>query len=199
MKRLLTGTVVMLSLAGMSHLAAQTPSTTPPPASPAPASPAPAPPAAGQPPANAQAPDADGRGATGLTDGQIGDQVDAKIAKLKATLRLTADQSRDWPSLESTLHDFSVDQFKRQTALSMERENRRETRRRDRSSDGGQADARPDEIDNMRRDADSLTARADNLRRIASAAEPLFRTMSESQKRDMIQFLHRSFADRRDD
>ena len=194
MKALLVGTIVMLGLGGTNHLAAQT-SNTPP----AETSPTPVPPAAGQPLVNAPPPVADSRGPAGLTDSQIGDQVDAKIAKLKANLRLTADQGRDWPSLESTLHDFGIDQFKRQTALSTERETRRESRRRDRSNDGDQGEARPDEIDNMRRDADSLTARADNLRRIASAAEPLFRTMNEGQKREMVQFLHRSFADRRDE
>ena len=194
MKSLLVGAVVMLSSGGIGQLAAQTSAPMPAQTSPAPA----APPAAVQPPSTVPAPATEGRG-SGLTDGQIGDQVDAIIAKLKANLRLSADQNRDWPSLESTLHDFGIDQVKRQMAFSMERENRRETRRRDRSNDGNESDARPDEIDNMRRDADSLTTRADNLRRIASAAEPLFRTMNEGQKREMVQFLHRSLADRRDE
>ena len=43
----------------------------------------------------------------------------------------------------------------------------------------------------MRREADALTAQADTLRRVASASEPLFRTLNDGQKRTMLQYFRR--------
>ncbi len=49
---------------------------------------------------------------SGPADNQIANDVDARIARLKADLRLTADQEKNWSGVETALHDYGVDQYK---------------------------------------------------------------------------------------
>jgi len=37
---------------------------------------------------------------------QIANDVDARIALLEANLRLTVDQERNWPGLQTAMHDY---------------------------------------------------------------------------------------------
>ena len=176
-----------VSLGGSCVASGQTPGMLP-----APTAAAPEP--SSQPPTGARS-DATASGHGGLTDNQIADQVDARIANLKAGLRLTSDQDRDWPGLSSVLHDVGVDQLKQRLAASYSRDERREGRYKDRRDAGDPPETSPDAIDGMRREANTLSARADNLRRLANAAEPIFKTLNEGQKRDVVRFLRASFRE----
>lgn len=68
--------------------------------------------------------------ATGPADNQIANEVDARIAQLKANLSLSVDQEKNWPGLQSALHDYGMAQLKN----AMERGNR--PSRRDREQQG---------------------------------------------------------------
>jgi hypothetical protein len=103
--------------------------------------------------------------------------TDARIAGLKAGLKLTAEQEKNWPAVETALRDLS----KQRADRMKERADRRAERREARAS--GQALQRPDAIERLRRGADAMTARAASLKRLADAAEPLYKSLDDGQKR----------------
>jgi hypothetical protein len=122
---------------------------------------------------------------TGPADNQIANDVDARIAFLKAGLRLTVDQEKNWPGLQIVLHDYGIEQFKAPME-NPERPRRRDREDQDRSE-------RPNDIAMLREMADSLTAQGASLKKLADAAEPLYASLDDRQKRDLFQFLRRDF------
>lgn len=96
--------------------------------------------------------------------------TDARIAAVKAGLKLTADQEKLWPPLETAVRDF--------TKLEADRANARRQARQ-----GGEAQAaRPDPVARLSARADSMAATAAALKKIADAAEPLYKTLDDGQK-----------------
>ncbi len=93
--------------------------------------------------------------------------ADARIAALKAGLRLTPEQEKNWPAVEAAIRDLAKERADRMAAF------------RAAQSDNRTA---PDAIDRMRRDADAMNARATALRRFADAAEPLYRSLDQDQQ-----------------
>src|SRR5690348_15701809 len=89
--------------------------------------------------------------------------ADARIAGLKAGLKLTAEQDKDWPAVETAIRELGKERAERMAA-------RREARR-------GDAVAR------LRQGADAMTARAAGLKKLADAAEPLYKSLDDGQKR----------------
>lgn len=89
--------------------------------------------------------------------------TDARIAALRAGLRLTPDQEKLWPAYEAALRD-----------LAKSRAERAEAR---------QSGPRPtDPVERLRRQADALTDMGTGLKRLADAQEPLYKSFDESQK-----------------
>jgi zinc resistance-associated protein len=125
----------------------------------------------------------------GPTDNQIANDVDARIAFLKAGLRLTVEQEKNWPGLQTVLHDYGIGQMK----AAMETPDR--PRRRDR--DDQDRSERPNDIALLREMADNLTARGASLKKLADAAEPLYASLDDRQKRDLFHFLRTDFELRR--
>ena len=142
------------------------------------------------------------------TASQIGDQVDARIAKLKADLRLTEDQSKNWGSVQTALHDIGVNRANRyyqreQPAADTQRDTNAPPPSRDasapppaRDANAPPADARdanrsrmPDIAEYMRREADDLSGRAADLRKLADATGPFYGSLDDGQKRRFIEFL----------
>jgi hypothetical protein len=99
-----------------------------------------------------------------MTGEDVAAFADARIAARKAALKLTPDQERHWPALEQALRE-----------ISKERAARRETRR--------SAERGGDAIQRLRDRADALSTRAAELRRIADAAQPLYQSLDQAQKR----------------
>ncbi len=126
---------------------------------------------------------------TAPVDNQIANEVDARIAELKADLHLTADQEKNWPSLQTALHDYGVGQSKN----AMESANRPNRSERE---EQGQND-RPNDIALMRTMADDLTARGASMKKLADAAEPLYGSLDERQRKELFQFLKADFEKRR--
>ena len=134
---------------------------------------------------------------------QSTDRGDARIAVLKADLRLSPDQAEHWAGLKSALRDIAAKRAK-SWAASHDLQNGRSSsnvpvapdaaitedgQRRDADSERDARKARPDDIDEMRREADAYTVQAANLRQIADAARPLYDTLDDHQRHRLVQFV----------
>src|SRR5262249_40724157 len=91
--------------------------------------------------------------------------TDARIAAMKAGLRLTPDQEKNWPAFETALRD-----------IAKARQERVAARRQDEPRAA-------DPVERLRRQADALTKAGANLKRLADAQEPLYQSLDDSQKR----------------
>jgi len=96
---------------------------------------------------------------------------DARIAGLKAGLRLTPDQEKSWPAVEAAMRELSKDRIARM-----------DERREEREARGDQPRER-DMIASLRQRADIMGKRAAGLTRLANAAEPLYKSLDDGQKR----------------
>lgn len=106
--------------------------------------------------------------------------ADARIAAVKAGLKLTPDQEKLWPPVESAVRDFAKMRIDRANA-------RMEARRgddRDRSADMDNPVAR------LQQRADRMATTAAALKRIADAADPLYKTLDDGQKRRLMMLTH---------
>src|SRR6201985_1812703 len=97
--------------------------------------------------------------------------VDARIAAVHAGLKLNADQEKLWPPVETAVRDFSK--------LRIDRANER-MKMQDNS--GGQKTP-DDPVSRLRERADNMAASSAALKKIADAADPLYKTLDEGQKR----------------
>ena len=98
--------------------------------------------------------------------------TDARIAAVKAGLKLTPDQEKLWPPVEAAVRDFAK--------LRIDRANARMDAQRDDSRDSRKP---VDPVTRLRDRADTMAATAAALKRIAEAADPLYKTLDDSQKR----------------
>src|SRR5262245_44771244 len=92
--------------------------------------------------------------------------ADARVAALKAGLKLTPEQEKNWPPVEAAIRDLAKQRFDRVAA-------RRDAPR----------DAQPDPIQRLRQRADTMTQTAAGLKRLADAADPLYKSLDDGQKR----------------
>jgi hypothetical protein len=95
--------------------------------------------------------------------------VDARIAAVHAGLKLTADQEKLWPPVEAAVRDFAK--------LRIDRANARM------NAGPGSADKPEDPVARLRERADDMGATSAALKKIADAADPLYKTLDEGQKR----------------
>ncbi len=103
-----------------------------------------------------------------LTANQIVARADARAARLKAELRLTPEQEKNWPDFESALHDIAKNRADRLVAARAERGERKEP---------------GDVIEHLNRLAKSLDERSIDLKKLADAAQPLYASLDEQQKK----------------
>ena len=98
--------------------------------------------------------------------------ADARIAAVHAGLKLNADQEKLWPPVESAVRDFAK--------LRLERANARmEARQNDLQDQQKPADP----VARLRERADNMASSAVALKKIADAADPLYKTLDDGQKR----------------
>ena len=93
-----------------------------------------------------------------LTANQIVAELDARVARIKADLRLTPEQEKKWPGFESAAHDISKTRADRQVAVRAERPEQK-----------GPVDF----IEHMRQAAASMSERSVAEKQLADAAQPL--------------------------
>ncbi len=98
--------------------------------------------------------------------------ADARIAAVKAGLKLTPDQEKLWPPVETAVRDFAK--------LRIDRANARMNAQGGDLQDAQKAD---DPVTRLRDRADTMAASAAAMKRIADAADPLYKTLDDSQKR----------------
>ena len=115
-----------------------------------------------------------------ITANQLAAENDVRIARMKADLRLTPDQEKNWAGLESELRNSAKKRAERQIAF-----------RAERAKQTGPEDM----IVSMNREADSLSQRADDLKKLADAAKPLYASLDEQQKKRFSHSLMRAIRD----
>lgn len=105
---------------------------------------------------------------TEITANQITDQISARTARIKAELRLTPEQDKNWAGFESAMIDIGKLNADRRVAMRAERAERKN-------------DA--DVIDKMLTDAKMMGERSAENRKLAEAARPLYASLDDKQKR----------------
>lgn len=119
-----------------------------------------------------------------------GAMSDARIAGLHAGLRLTPDQEKLWPALQSALQDASKQRIERRAERRAAKAEQAKTdadktdAAKDDSAAGDTARAeRPDVIERLRQRADGMVERGEAMKKLADAAAPLYDSLDEAQKR----------------
>ena len=121
--------------------------------------------------------------------------VDSRIAAVKAGLQLTPEQEKNWPPVEAAVRDFAKQRIDRANARASERDARR-AERENRANNDTKGDAKGDKsqdraaqgrdfdpVARLRERADTMAATAAGLKRIADAADPLYKSLDDAQKR----------------
>lgn len=103
--------------------------------------------------------------------------ADARIAAVHAGLRLTPDQEKLWPPVETAVKEFAK--------LRIDRANARMNADRD------DASQKPDDpVARLRERADNMATSATAMKKIADAADPLYKTLDDGQKRRLAVLTH---------
>ncbi len=131
-----------------------------------------------------------------------GAMSDARIAALKAGLRLTAEQEKLWPALQTALQDASKERIERRAERhAAKADQAKNDAAKDESVKGDVAKAeRPDVIARLRQRADGMVERGEAMKKLADAAAPLYDSLDEAQKRRFgllfrqVQHPHMAFA-----
>jgi LTXXQ motif family protein len=97
--------------------------------------------------------------------------ADARIAAVHAGLKLSPDQEKLWPPVEAAVKEF--------VKLRIDRANARMNAMRDDSRDRQPADP----VTRLRERAEAMGATAAAMKKIADAADPLYKTLDDGQKR----------------
>lgn len=118
---------------------------------------------------------------TELTASQITDHAAARAAQMKADLRLTPEQEKNWPAFETAV----VDMWKKQTEQQIAWRNAH-------SKQQGSVDL----VDEMRKDADEQIDAANARKKLADAAQPLYSSLDDQQKHRFSEALFRRDRDR---
>lgn len=123
--------------------------------------------------------------------------VDAKIAAVKAGLKLSPEQEKMWPPAEAAVRDFAKQRMALANARASEREARRAEQDQKSSQDGksAAADQTRDPMARLRDRADRMAETAAGLKKIADAADPLYKSLDDGQKR-RLSMLTRMGGDR---
>jgi hypothetical protein len=103
--------------------------------------------------------------------------ADARIAAVHAGLKLSSDQEKLWPPVEAAVKEFAK--------FRIDRANARMNPPKD---DAGQ---KPDDpLARLREHADTMATSAAAMKKIADAADPLYKTLDDGQKRRLAVLTH---------
>src|SRR5258707_5035698 len=105
--------------------------------------------------------------------------ADARIAAVHAGLKLTPDQEKLWPPVETAVRDFAK--------LRIDRANARMNAEKSDSQDAQKPD---DPVARLREHADNMVTSAAALQKISDAADPLYKTLDDGQKRRLAALTH---------
>jgi hypothetical protein len=100
--------------------------------------------------------------------------TDARVAMIKAALQLTPDQEKYWPAVEDAIRARAKNRVARLERVADLRDN-----------DPIEALRERNPVELMQRRAEALSRRATDLKKVADAWEPLYKTLSQDQKKRM--------------
>lgn len=103
--------------------------------------------------------------------------ADARIAAVHAGLKLSADQEKLWPPVEAAVKDFAK--------LRIDRANARMNAPQDDASQKPE-----DPVARLRERADNMATSAAAMKKIADAADPLYKSLDDGQKRRLAVLTH---------
>jgi hypothetical protein len=103
--------------------------------------------------------------------------ADARIAAVHAGLKLTAEQEKLWPPVESAVRDLVKIRIDRANA-------------RMKAEDQPDQQTPDDPVARLRERADSMAATAAAMKKIADAADPLYKSLDDAQKRRLAMLTH---------
>jgi LTXXQ motif family protein len=103
--------------------------------------------------------------------------ADARIAAVHAGLKLNPDQEKLWPPVETAVRDFAK--------LRIDRANARMNAKPD-----DDAQKQDDPVARLRERADTMATSAAAMKKIADAADPLYKTLDDGQKRRLAILTH---------
>jgi LTXXQ motif family protein len=103
--------------------------------------------------------------------------ADARIAAVHAGLKLTADQEKLWPAVETAARDFAK--------LRIDRANARMNAKPE------DTQTPDDPVARLRTRAENMATTAAAMKKLADAADPLYKTLDEGQKRRLAFLTHR--------
>ncbi|HZP78562.1 MAG TPA: Spy/CpxP family protein refolding chaperone [Pseudolabrys sp.] len=96
--------------------------------------------------------------------------TDARIAALKAGLKLTPDQEKNWPAVETAIRDLAKQRSERFAARAS-------------------APRSDDLIARLNNRAEAMTQRAASVKKLADASAPLYQGLDEGQKHRFAMLL----------
>ncbi len=109
--------------------------------------------------------------------------ADARIAAVHAGLKLNADQEKLWPPVESAVRELAK--------LRIDRANASTNARPDDAQKQDSQNPR-DPVSRLRERADNMATMAAAMKKIADAADPLYKTLDDGQKRRLAILTHRA-------
>src|SRR5579863_8494799 len=105
--------------------------------------------------------------------------ADARIAAVHAGLKLGADQEKLWPPVEAAVRDL--------VKIRIDRANARMKAREDAEKN---PDTPDDPVARLRARAERMAVTSAALKKIADAADPLYKTLDDGQKRRLAMLTH---------
>ncbi|TDR93398.1 Spy/CpxP family protein refolding chaperone [Enterovirga rhinocerotis] len=115
-------------------------------------------------------------GKSGFTQEDRSAFLDGRIAGMKAGLKLTAEQDKLWPPVETALRDMAREREEARAA-------RRESWASFRESKAAGKAVERDPIASLRARSERMAKSAASMGKLADAAAPLYATLDEGQKR----------------
>jgi hypothetical protein len=117
--------------------------------------------------------------------------ADARVAALKAGLKLSADQEKNWPAFETAYRNLAKLRADRIAQRMENWKKRREARQEQNQKGENQKDQdaanatpnRPDPLERMQRRADAMSKNATAFKALTDAAAPLYQSLDEAQTR----------------
>ena len=111
--------------------------------------------------------------------------LDARLAGLKAVLKLTPDQDKLWTPFEAAVRDAAKMRMEHMKAMMDRMQKMRETMGQDKSDtkDMGPAGQEASPVDRLETLAQRMSERGAALEKVAGAAKPLYTALDDTQKR----------------
>jgi len=112
--------------------------------------------------------------------------LDAKLAGLKAGLKLTPDQEKLWPPFEAAVRDAAKMRMERMKAMMQRLQTMQDTKEQKQDAnekDMAQAGQAVSPVDRLETLAKHMSERGAALEKVVDAAKPLYASLDDTQKR----------------